>query len=172
MSVGTADVFVAINTVWDSSTLDAQFKALWAADVVQSQYTVLNDQEASPEQPFPYCVLEVIIKPRSISRSSGVNSIKINRKIQEFLITFHVHADKVEGDTRSSKAIASHLAEEVMKVFGGHPTVAPTVDLELSHGDGVSMTLQTDYALRTQLYRYDWVVSYIFRADIPVCMEN
>lgn len=41
---------------WDASGLDATFRAEW--DDSQADYQPLNDEEARPQTPTPYCVYE------------------------------------------------------------------------------------------------------------------
>ncbi len=166
MSVASADIHKAVNTVWDASTLDASFKALWDADVDTTEFPVLHDQEATPEQPFPYCVYE-ISSSSTTDRMSGVGSTI--REIRDVSWVFHIHAREVDGDGRTAKEIAAELAEEVMKVFGGHPTVAAT-DLSLDNGGFLISTYQNDMGIKTGEDEYQWNVIYIFKVDVPVAV--
>ncbi len=166
MSVSTADVYEAINATWNAAELDVKFRALWPASVDGSRFPVLNDGEAGGNQPFPYCVLEVG-KLRRVVRMSNTGISKW--EVREVPVTFHVHADAVVGDSRSSKQIAAYLVEEVMKVFGGHPTDRPE-DLSLANGNFLEMDYESDFCVRTELYKYQWSVSYIIVVDVPVAV--
>ena len=163
MSAGQADLLKSINAIWDASTLDATFRALWAATPDGDAFPVLHDAEAIGEQPWPYCIFE--IQPGSVSErmSKGVDDLW---KLQDVPATFKIHATEVEGDVRSAKQIAAHLAEEVMKVFGGHPTVAPD-DMALDNGNHLVTLYQNDFPMREGDSQWLWTVSYVFRIDVP-----
>lgn len=167
MSVGSADLHEAIKTVWDASTLNASFEALYDDDVDDSEFTPLNDQEAAPGQPNPYCVFQVLTGSTT-SRMSSVN-VGFNREIHDIPCEFRVHARQIDGDSRSSKKIAADLVAEIMKVFGGHPTVSPT-DLSLDNGNFLISQYQNDLGIRTDEKNYQWTVTYLFRLDVPVAV--
>jgi hypothetical protein len=166
MSVGAADILKAINSAWDASGLDAIFKALWPAADNQNN-PVLHDTEASPKQPFPYCVMETG-RPSTKGRMSYDSATK--RELREVVVAFNIHAMVVTGDTRSSKEIAAYLASEVMKVFGGHPSVAATQEIGLDNGGCLLVQCLMDYPICTALERYQWIISYLFRLDVPVAV--
>ncbi len=164
MSVGTADLLKALNVVWDASALDASFLALRDASVVDAEYPVLHDQEAAPTHPFPYCVMDEADSVTTDRMSGGVASIN---EIRDVSVRFNVQARAVDGDARTPKEIAAFLAEEIMKVFGGHPTAVP-VPLVLDHGGFLIAQYQNDFGLRTDDNEYQWIVAYLFRLDVPV----
>jgi len=166
MSVAGASVSKALVAAWDDAGLDAKFKALWAGEVSADEFIVLHDQEASPQQPWPYCVLEQISASTTSRMSGGVSHL---REIRDVDIRFHVHASEVSGDSRTAKEIAAYLCEEIMKVFGGHPTEAPSA-LTLDHGKFLIAQYQSDYGVRTGDETYEWLVHYIFRIDVPVAV--
>lgn len=154
----------AINTAWDASGLDAIFKTLWE-DPATVDYFVLNEQQAAPNQPWPYCVIDQM-SPRTTARMSG-GSNRL-REIRDTMVTLNIHASEVSGDARSAKQIAAYLAEEVMKQFGGHPTIAAARTLTLDNGHVLIVQYQTDYCVRTDDSESQWVISYIIRQDVPV----
>ena len=82
-------------------------------------------------------------------------------------MNFRIHAREIASDVRTAKGIASDLAEEIMKVFGGHPTVAP-IGLTLDNGHCLQSQYQNDYSVREGEDNFQWIVSYIFRVDVPV----
>lgn len=161
--IASADVHKAVNAVWDASTLDATFKALWANST--DEFPVLHDQQAAPSQPFPYAVLEQTSSLTQARMSGGVAAL---REVRDLTVTFHVHARAVGGDARTAKRIAADLAEELMKVFGGHPTVAPTGAVALDNGKHLITTYQNDFGVWTGDDEYRWTVEYQVRVDVPV----
>jgi len=163
MSVGQADLLKSINVVWDESILDATFKALWPAAPDGDDFPVLHDTEAIGEQPWPYCVFE--IQPGIVSTRMSKSSDEL-WKIQDVPAVFKIHAAEVAGDARTAKQIAAYLAEEVMKVFGGHPTVAAT-PMTLDNGDHLVTLYQNDFPMREDNDRWMWTVNYVFRIDVP-----
>ena len=169
MSVASASVHKAVNTVWDASTLNASFLALRDASVVDADFPVLNDQEATPAQPFPYCVYEQS-SSSTTDRMSGAGSTI--REIRDVSWNFHIHAREVDGDARTAKEIAADLAEEVMKVFGGHPTVAATdLSPSLDNSGFLISEYQTDFGVRSgEDDEYRWDVQYILKVDVPLAV--
>lgn len=163
MSVGTSDLAKALNVMWDASTLDDAFKALWD-DPTSTEFEVLNEGEASPGQPFPYCVFGIVGGLTTNRMSGGAAAL---REIRDVPLTFNIHASVVDGDSRTAKEIAAYLAEEVMKVFGGHPTTSPTA-LSLDNGKSLPTQYQTDWSVRTDDEEYQHIISYLLRADVPV----
>jgi len=162
MSVGTADSWKAINRAWDASTLDDLFRAVKSPT---ANHLVLHDQEASPGQDYPYCVVNQF-SPRTVNRMSG-GPDKL-REVRDSQVTFNVHAEEVSGDSRSAKQIAAYLAEEIMKVFGGHPTATATAAMTLDNGNVLICEYQTDYGVRINDDEINWVVSYRIQSDVPV----
>jgi len=163
MTIASSDLIKAINSVWDASTLDVLFKALWS-DPTDAEFPALHDQVAGGEQPFPYCIFEMQTGNTNSRMSAESNSI---REIRDVPVNFRVHAREIADDPRTAKGIASYLVEEIMKVFGGHPTVAPTA-LVLDNGKFLQSQYQNDYSVRESEDNFQWIVSYIFRIDVPV----
>ncbi len=166
--IGAADLHKAINTVWDDESLDSQFTALWPSSVDADEFQVLNDTEAGPAQPMPYCVFEVA-PGEIVERMSGHGNTK--RVIRDVEVEFRVHARKISGDDRTAKEIAADLAEEVMKVYGGHPDpdntpVVPTLD----NGNFLIAQYQSDFGIRTGDNEHMWTVQYLCRLDVPVAI--
>lgn len=165
MPVAAADLHFAINVVWDNSVLDDTFQALWDSSVTVSEFPVLNDQEATPEHPFPYCVFEQVGSETTDRMSGGIGAL---REIRDVSISFRVHARAVSGDSRTAKKIAADMAEEILKVFGGHPKVSPTDSMPLENGNFLISQYQDDFGIREGDDEYMWTVNYIFRLDVPV----
>jgi hypothetical protein len=163
MTVAAADVHQAVNALWDSSGLDAQFTALW--DDPTANFPVLHDGAAAAGQPMPYCVFEGSAQ-LTVVRQSGETNAEV-QEVQDVPFNFRVHARTRGGDARTSKGVAAAMAEEIMKVFGGHPTVAPS-DLSLDNGNYLTAIKTSDYGVREGDDEAMWVVSYVFRIDVPV----
>jgi len=166
MSVSTAAFYKAIVTAWKNSGLDDLFKALWS-DPTSTEYLVLNDQLALGGQPFPFCVMEVVSPTTTDRMSGGVHAL---REIRDITVNFNLHARDVDGDTRTNKEIAAYLAEEVMKVFGGHPTQSPSAVIQLENGNHLITRYDNDYSIRTGDEETQWVLVFTFRIDTPVAV--
>ncbi len=164
MSVNTADICKAVNTLWDAQTLDAAFKALWDSDVDASEWEVLNDMDASPDQPLPYAIFEVAL-PVTTDKMSGVG-LQI-REVRDVPLSFNVYAKQVEGDSRTAKEIAAYLVEEIMKVFGGHPSDNPQ-DMALDNGNFLINRYLNDFSVRVGDEEFQWTINYAIRVDVPV----
>lgn len=167
MSVATADLHKAINTAWDASGLDATFRALWtAAEIATGDFLTFHDQEAMPDQPFPYCVMNDT-PVSGVSRMSGEGDDQL-QEIRDIGVTFNVYAGLVDGDSRTAKEIAADLAEEIMKQFGGHPTDAAAQTLSLDNGNVLLVEYQSDYPVLASENIYQWIIEYVIRVDVPV----
>lgn len=164
-AVATADLHKAIARVWAASTLNAQFQALRPTT---DQNPVLCDGEAAPGQSLPYCVMEQE-KGETVARMSG-HSVLENHEYRDIPWEFRIYARSVDGDSRSSKQIAADLAAEVLKVFGGHPTVPPTGVITLDSGEHVRTQYQHDTASRIGDDEWMWTIRYEFEVDVPVAL--
>ena len=162
--INSADLAKAINAVWDASTLDATFQALWPAGVTASDFPVLHEVLAGGEQPWPFCVFEIPASNTTQRMTKGNLDIWEER---EAMVVFRVHTKAVSGDVRSPKQIAAYLIEELAKVFGGHPTQVPT-DLALDHGNHLHTRLENDFGVAEKDDWYVWTLSYMFMLDVPV----
>jgi hypothetical protein len=167
MSIASADLIKAIHTAWDASTLSTTFQALWPSDSQNSEFFELLDQEAPGGQPFPYAVTDETTSVTVNRMSGGVTSL---REVRDIEVRINVFATDVDGDNRTSKEIAAYLAEEIMKVFGGHPTVNPTATITLDNGNHLITEYQNDFGVRTADDFFQWVVIYLFRIDVPVAV--
>jgi len=165
MSVGSADLQKAIVTVWDAANLDDVFLALRNASVVDAEFPVLNDQEVIAGGVFPYCVFQGY-DGTTTDRMSSVND-GFMREVRDLPLEFRIYARAVSGDDRTAKGIAAYLAEEVMKVFGGHPTTSPTAPT-LDNGNFLLAQYQTDTGLHLGDDEYQWSLTYLCRLDVPV----
>lgn len=166
MGVGTADLHEIIVTLWEASALNAAFNSYWSASD-QNEFPVLNETEAEAAQPWPYCVFHPE-EPQTPVRMSGSGNSK--REIRDVPGTFKVWA-RYHG-TSSAKSIAADLAEEILKVFGGHPTVQSAISdaVDLNHGQLLIVQYEKDFPVRMGNEEYCWTIKYNFRLDVPVSM--
>lgn len=167
MSVGIADLHRAIVAAWDTALLDAQFNAEWTTEEI-SRYPVLNDGEATPGQPFPYCVYE-LEEPDIVARMTGHSSAE-RHAIMDTPLTFKVYSKQIAGDSSTSKQRAALLAEEIMKTFGGHPTVPPIGPMVMDNGSHLITQIQTDHSERVGDEEYLHTVDYVVKTDVPVAV--
>lgn len=160
--INSLDIQNSVVKLWDSEVLDEIFKIYWT-ESQKSSFIVLNDTEAAPSQPFPYCVVE-FGSNNTIGRSSGSCGQLNQRDYREMPVTFNVHA-KHTGSV-SAKTIAGELAEKVMRVFGGHPEFKPK-PLVLTHGGVLLCQFQTDYSAKTGDQEWQWILNYSIMSDVP-----
>ena len=164
MSVGGAGVHKAVASLWESSGLNTLFQSYWAvAD--RSLCTSLNDKEAAPNTPYPYTIFGAR-QPNIRTRMSGDGNRK-KQHINDHPWTFEVFAGP--AGTKSAKEMAAELAEEIMKVFGGHPVTEPQ-DLTLDHGSVLIVQFQNDWGERQDDDVHKWTVEYNIRTDVPVAV--
>ncbi len=161
MSVGSADIQKAVVAAWAAADLDSKFTDLSGGT------PVLNYGEAAPELIQPYVVWD-FSSPDVETRMTG-GSATLNREIRSGSLKFNVHTKQVDGDSRKSAEIAAYLIEEIMKVFGGHPTDSPA-DLSLDVGDLLNMQYARDYCVQTDHNNYQWVLEYMVTVDVPVAL--
>lgn len=170
MAVGAADLHKSIATLWASSGLNAKFKSYWPDGV--SEFTTLNEVEACGEQQWPYCVYTCEASLTNIRMSGDSSTARYeNRTIP---VEFEVYSKANNDGSQSSKELAAHLVEEIIKVFGGHPTVLPQ-DLTLDNGAVVQTQYDTEYTLtdnygrpRNTADEYCWTIRYLMMLDVPV----
>ncbi len=166
MSVASADLHKAVSSLWGTSGLNATFTALWAAGVVANEFVSLQEDEAVPKQPWPYCVFDQGVGITADRMSSIGDFI---REVRDVPWDFRVLARARDGDSRTAKEIAAYLAEEIMKVFGGHPTISPS-NLALDNGNYLQATYLNDVPMKLGEDEYQWVISYNFKIDVPVAV--
>ena len=163
----TADLHRAVSTIWNDSSLNNEFKSYWD-EAKRDTFTVLHDGQAGPSQPFPYCVFSQS-PGQTETKMSGKTSAR--REIRRLVLDFTVHARRYSySPAKSAKMIASELIEEMMKVFGGHPTVLPRNLPALTNGYILQVTYVNDQAIRVdgQDDEYTWKLQYTFQLDVPV----
>lgn len=166
MATGSADLHKSLQSIWNATTLNDTFKAYWPGGDL-NEFPVLSEVEAEAAQPFPYCIYE-FEEPTVSARTSSAGSSKL--EIRDVALKLTVQAKAIS--TASAKTIASHLAEEILKVFGGHPTqqssVADAIDMD--HGSILQIQYDRDFPVRSGDEEYTWVLKYNFKLDVPVTM--
>jgi hypothetical protein len=161
---GNVDLHKAIVSVWDSQNLDSNFTTYWDSGET-SLSLVLHDGTATPGQPMPYCVLEIGPSFTMVRMSSGAETIN---EVRDVPVRFIVHMrQKTSVTSKSPKQVVSELVNEIMKVFGGHPTVKPQ-SLNLDNGCHLVTTYENDYGVRTGEDEYSWLLAYRVKVDVPV----
>lgn len=161
--INAIDIHRAVTKLWDDQGLDGFFKERWSVTDA-SNHIVLLDSEASPGQPFPYCVFDAG-RPAVQDRSSAANQSINLRETREIAFNFNVHA-KQHGIT-PAKILAAELIEKIIEVFGGHPTKKAKT-LCLTHGGVLLCQYQTDFGIKTGDQEWQWVVEYMILYDVPV----
>lgn len=161
--INAADVQRAVFQLWENSGLDDFLKSDWSVGD-KSQFLSLSDEEASPGQPFPFCVIE-FDDSFIVSRSTGGCGSWSGREYREMPFVFNVHTKHLGPTT--AKTAAREIAERIMQVFGGHPEVKPQ-PLSLTHGNVLLCQYQRDYSRKTGDQEYQWVVQYNVATDVPV----
>lgn len=163
----SADFHAALVSLWDSSGLDAEFTDLWAvAD--RTNFMELNDGEAAPGTPSPYCVFE-ILTGTTTGRDSG-HSTSEKHEHRNVPFQFRVHTLPIVGG-RTAKRLAADLIDEIMQIYGGHPTVAPTaMSLGANQGGVANVQYQTDYGIRTGDSEHQWNLDYLAKLDVPLAL--
>lgn len=175
--MGAADLCKGIESVWYSAEgLNKSFTDLWQITAlgsdpnflpVANEFAVLHAVEVSGNVPWPYCEYR-LSAPSVVHRSSGTKSITKNREVRKYPCRFRIVGHQVEGDSRPGLVIASYLAEQLIKVYGGHPDSEPTA-LPLDYGNYLQSQLVNEFHV---LYDYGlwWVVNYEFFVDVPVAV--
>lgn len=158
-----SDLSRGLVTAWVDSGLDAAFKAYWAAS--GNEFYSLHDQQAPAAQPFPYCVFDQQAGTTITRMTRTKDQTAGRREHRSVPLEFRIHARATSDQT--SKQLASYLAEEVVKVFGGHPTSVP-VEISLTHGAVLQVQYQTDFGTRDGDQEYLWIVRYQLLLDVPV----
>jgi hypothetical protein len=159
--IGLRDIHRSIIAVWDSHDIGDFYRDRWASSD-RTRYLTITEGEADAKQPWPFCVFDAGSFPVD-ARSSGSAAYQI-REYGSIPVVFNVHAKNTTTET--GKAIAADLAEEIVKRYGGHPTVRPS-RLKLTHGGVIHMQLQSSKGVRTGDTEYQWVVEYSLKTDIP-----
>lgn len=170
MAVGSADIHRAVTRLWNLVSLDVGFHQFWTTSQ-QAGFPVLQDTEAGPKQPWPYCIFGS--DDASVTTRMSGNADINRREIREVPWMFHVHARKEEDDNNneiSAKEVAAARVEEIMAQYGGHPSIVPGRNLELTNGNALITQYVKDYGIVTGDSEYQWVLQYNIVVDVPVAV--
>lgn len=152
---GSWTVDEGIAARWKSSNLDAVFRAEW--DAGNDGYLPLNDEEARPETPFPYCVYEKG-EPDIVQHHTGAASGADHQQIQRIPVQFTIHAKSTASE--SGKQIAKRMAVEVITAFDpGTDSLTMTPDCHIITYRG------PDFDVRTGDEEWAWVILYDLLID-------
>jgi len=168
---GNADLEKAIVTAWNASSLNTLFKQFWDSSRDSTQFRVLCGERASPKQPWPYCVMDY---PEGatfiVARMRGAGNSKM-QEIRDVRFRFSIHAKQTtyDGTLWPAKKLANHLANELMKVYGGHPTDSPAT-LTLDNGEVLTVMYDNDYGFVEGNNEYERIIEYVYRLDVPVAI--
>lgn len=167
----SGDLMQAISTAWTDQGLDTLFKSLWSASE-RDDYASLNFFQAGPNTPIPYGILE-IGETTTQDRMSGTSSDLRDIRRTDFVLSANVINRQAtlgtgHSDPRTQKEIAADMAEEIMKVYGGHDEQSP-VGLTLATGCFIDNFYQRDFGIQMG-DRYTWRVEYRVLLDVPVVL--
>lgn len=149
--------------LWEDEGLDLLFKSTWTEDQKQT-FLSYSDSEASPRQPFPYCVVD-FSGPKIESRSSGACANNETREYSEIAFVFNVYAK--HSSSIPAKILAGELASRVLEVYGGSPTVVPKT-IAITNGNVLRCQYVTDNSEKVGDQEYRWVIEYLALIDSPV----
>jgi hypothetical protein len=137
--------------------LNETFRNYWP-DPLAVEYEPLNDGEARPVPPGPYCVYEKL-PPSIVAHMSGadVSRADTENQFQSILVQFRIHAKSTA--TKSGKTIAKELAEFVSEAFD------PGNVLVMENDRHVNTIRGVDFPVREGDTEWAWVLQYDVRID-------
>ena len=163
---GLSELHEALQTAWISTGLKTQFEGYWSSGD-RVEFESLNDGEAAPGTPFPYCVFETPTLS-VVGRMSGGCDVKY--QTADIPLTFKIYAKGTSS--YSGKEIALTLAERVLKYFGGHPNPANTpISLPMDNNGFLITQYSRDFpGGRKEEETYLWVIEYTVKIDMPIAV--
>lgn len=162
---GASELEKAIKTAWESTGLNTLFEGYWSGGD-RSNFESLNDTEAAPGTPFPYCVFETTAAS-VVGRMSGTDCLKY--QTVDVPWTFKIYAKQT--NSYSAKTVAITLAEQVLKYFGGHPNPANTpISLEMDNNGFLIVQWERDFGMPKGEEEYLWVIEYTIKLDMPIAV--
>lgn len=144
---GLWNVERAIVARWRDAGLNERFRAEWD-NPANANYEPLNDGEARPTPPGPYCVYNLGV-PRKTSSMSGKTS-DTTIEVSAVPLEFRVHA--VTSGRESGKSRAARLAAYVAEAFD------PATPLDICGDSWVQTSRTADNALRLGDDEWVWVL--------------
>jgi hypothetical protein len=146
MSVGLAELHRALIAVWNLPY-------------------ALRSGTAMPGDSFPYVVFQQSASNIAVRMSgSGVDAGAV-RRVHDVPWEFRCYA--TGSALLSPKEQAASVAEEVVKIYGGHPTVAPR-EVAMTSGDYLISQMMSEFDVKVGEDEHMWAVVYNFKVDLPV----
>jgi hypothetical protein len=141
---------------WEETNLDAAFRSYWPQDDKRDRYEPLNDDEARPDCPHPYCVYERE-PPIDKGHSTGGTPATEYRYL-DVPILFRIHAKASGSD--SAESVAETVAMLVKRAFDpGTPLLGIAPDRHLG------TIAEEDWTLREGDQEWMYVVRYLIKTE-------
>ena len=113
-SRGTWELGAAIIAQWREERIDDQFRAYWpTSDQSASSPPTLNEGEARPDQPGPYCIYNILPGFKTGETTGDTSTEQV--VYYDVPVRFEIRAKSNNG--KSGKTIAAALAAEVARAF-------------------------------------------------------
>lgn len=142
---------------WNDSGLNAKFKAYWR-NPQNVEYQILQDQEAKPTPPGPYCVYE-IGEPVPVAHMTGRKKAHTENQLQNVPFQLRIHASEANG--KSGKKVAIELAKHVVAAFDDQ-------FLDFGYDTHVNTTKEVDFGTHEDDNEYLWVIPYLWLVDVAL----
>lgn len=163
-----AALHTAIEEAWFASDVDRHFRSYWPiASQSSGRYITLMESEALPGQQFPYAVFSFgagAVQARASAARSRL--YKTQQREVPFTVTVYAETDQTAG--KNAKQICIECVAEVLKLYGGHPTQAPTAQLSLSSGCVLNTKLINEFGTQENDSVYRWDIEYMILVDEKV----
>lgn len=161
-----SNLHTAVYNLWVNAGLNDVFNAEWSSsDRLSGEFLVLHDTEAAPGNPMPYCVYEQ--EADSITSRMSGRTTSSKRLIKEVPWLFKIHAKKTSNE--SAKEICVRLTEEILKIFGGHPTAAPSC-ITVVNDSHLNTKYLSDWGMKTGDDEHQWNIRYMMILDSPIAV--
>lgn len=167
-SVSTDSLHVALDTLWETSGLNWEFKKRWPAAKRDRFLSLYDDTPAAGSQ-SPYAVF-TIEPPFNLIRMRHESDPTKQRESRDHMLTIRVHvlSDVSNPTGKDLKEIAAELQQLILGVFGGHPTQKPQ-RMALENACHDLTQYQNDFPMRTdEGESVMWTFTYLVRIDVPV----
>jgi len=156
----TSYLWKGIYSLWQEERLSEEF---WQYGN-NNRIPVLWDTEATPGQPYPYCVIESL--SYSVKERMSDNVYGKYREVRDYILRFHIYTSSIGN--KSAKEIGAELARKVMNVFGGGEK--PPKKIPLEKGKHISTDLELETVSRESEDVSDYILEYRIRVDLPLCL--
>lgn len=155
----------AVIVLWDDAGMNNKFNQHWdSAD--REDFPALHESSATPGQPFPYCLVEIQALDVQERMSGGGSGNKFETR--DFPLTFRIFA--LPTANQDARQVAGDLAEEIIKIYGGHPTASPDA-LPLQGMSGALVTqYESDFSVALDDEVCQWSINYNVRIDAQVAV--